>query len=82
MRSAKPTGATVFGYHVNDPKRYGVVEFDSAGNVNSIVENQRSSIKICCNRLYFVDGTASERAKKVQPSARGELEITSLLEVI
>ena len=81
VADAKPTGATVFGYHVNDPKRYGVVEFDSAGNVNSIVEKPTNpASKYAVTGLYFVDGTASERAKKVQPSARGELEITSLLE--
>ena len=78
---AKPTGATVFGYHVNDPQRYGVVEFDATGNVNSIVEKPTNpASKYAVTGLYFVDGTASERAKKVQPSARGELEITSLLE--
>ena len=75
------TGATVFGYHVNDPKRYGVVGFDSAGNVNSIIEkplNPASNYAV--TGLYFVDETAPARAKKVKPSARGELEITSILE--
>ena len=81
VADAKPTGATVFGYHVNDPQRYGVVEFDATGNVNSIVEKPTNpASKYAVTGLYFVDGTASERAKKVQPSARGELEITSLLE--
>ena len=77
----KKRGATVFAYHVTDPERYGVVEFDQAGKVNSIIEkpeNPASSYAI--TGLYFVDGTASERAKQVQPSERGELEITSLLE--
>ena len=77
----KKRGATVFAYHVTDPERYGVVEFDQAGKVNSIIEkpeNPASSYAI--TGLYFVDGAASERARQVQPSKRGELEITSLLE--
>ena len=79
--SDKKKGAAVFGYHVNDPERYGVVGFDDAGNVNSIVEKPRvppSSYAV--TGLYFVDGTAPDRAKCVQPSKRGELEITTLLE--
>ena len=78
---AKPTGATVFGYHVNDPERYGVVGFDKSGNVNSIVEKpQKPASNYAITGLYFVDGTAAERAKEIQPSARGELEITTLLD--
>ena len=78
---AKQNGATVFGYHVNDPERYGVVGFDNAGKVNSIIEKPKvPASNYAITGLYFVDGTAPERAKKVQPSARGELEITSLLE--
>ena len=77
----KKIGATVFGYHVNDPERYGVVGFDDAGNVNSIIEKPKEpASNYAVTGLYFVDGTAPERAKKVKPSARGELEITSLLE--
>ena len=77
----KQNGATVFGYHVNDPERYGVVGFDNFGNVNSIIEKPKEPVSnYAITGLYFVDGTAPERAKKVQPSARGELEITSLLE--
>ena len=77
----KKIGATVFGYHVNDPERYGVVGFDDAGNVNSIIEKPKEpASNYAVTGLYFVDGTAPERAKKVQPSSRGELEITSLLE--
>ena len=77
----KQIGATVFGYHVNDPERYGVVGFDNAGRVNSITEKPKEpASNYAVTGLYFVDGTAPERAKKVQPSARGELEITSLLE--
>ena len=78
---AQQSGATVFGYHVNDPERYGVVDFDNTGKVNSIVEKPVQPVSNhAVTGLYFVDGTASKRAKEVQPSARGELEITSLLE--
>ena len=74
-------GSMVFGYRVADPERYGVAGFDSDGRVTSIVEkpeNPASSYAV--TGLYFLDGSASERAHKVEPSARGELEITSLLE--
>ena len=78
---AKQNGATVFGYPVTDPERYGVVGFDNSGKVNSIIEKPKEpASNYAVTGLYFVDGTAPERAKKVQPSARGELEITSLLE--
>ena len=78
---AKQNGATVFGYHVNDPERYGVVGFDKAGKVNSIIEKPKEAASnYAVTGLYFVDGSAPERAKKVEPSARGELEITTLLE--
>ena len=74
-------GATVFEYHVTDPERYGVVGFDDSGNVSSIIEKPKEpASNYAVTGLYFVDGTAPERAKKVKPSARGELEITSLLE--
>ena len=66
---------------INDPERYGVVGFDLKGNVNSIIEKpSKPASNYAITGLYFVDGTASERAKTVKPSARGELEITSLLE--
>ena len=78
---AKQMGATVFGYHVNDPERYGVIGFDKSGSVNSIVEKPvHPASNYAVTGLYFVDDTAPARAKKVKPSARGELEITSLLE--
>ena len=78
---AKQTGATVFGYHVNDPEHYGVVGFDNSGKVNSILEKPaQPASKFAVTGMYFVDGTAPERAKTVTPSARGELEITSLLD--
>ena len=75
------TGATVFGYHVKDPERYGVADFDENGTVRAIIEKPEvppSSYAV--TGLYFVDGTAPERARRVKPSERGELEITSLLE--
>ena len=75
------TGATIFGYHVNDPQRYGVIGFDTVGRVNSIVEKpKKPASNYALTGLYFTDETASERAKDIEPSARGELEITSLLE--
>lgn len=74
-------GATVFGYHVSDPERYGVVDFDTEGRVQSIIEKPAvPPSNYAVTGLYFVDGTAPERAKQVTPSVRGELEITSLLE--
>ena len=81
VADAKQNGATVFGYHVNDPERYGVVGFDSSGKVNSITEKPKEPpSNYAVTGLYFVDGTAPKRAKQVKPSSRGELEITSLLE--
>ena len=78
---AKTSGATVFGYHVSDPERYGVVEFDVDGTVKGIIEKPEvPSSNYAVTGLYFVDGTAPERAKSVEPSVRGELEIVTLLE--
>ena len=74
-------GGTVFGYRVADPERYGVVDFDSDGNVRSIIEKPEvPPSNYAVTGLYFLDATASERARAVKPSDRGELEITSLLE--
>ena len=78
---AQENGATVFGYHVSDPERYGVVDFDADGRVKTIIEKPEvPPSNYAVTGLYFVDGSAPERAKQVTPSARGELEITSLLE--
>ena len=77
----KTSGATVFGYHVSDPARYGVVAFDDNGKVQSIVEKPEvPPSNYAVTGLYFMDGSAPQRAKKVKLSSRGELEITSLLE--
>jgi glucose-1-phosphate thymidylyltransferase len=81
VADAQETGGTVFGYRVSDPERYGVVDFDEAGQARQIIEKPAvPPSKYAVTGLYFLDNTASERAKTVKPSARGELEITTLLE--
>lgn len=75
-------GATVFGYHVSDPRRYGVVGFDPSGRVESLVEKpEQPASNYAVTGLYFLDGDAPQLARDVRPSARGELEIISLLEI-
>lgn len=80
--ATRQTGATIFGYYVNNPKSFGVVEFDENGKAISLEEkpeNPKSNFAI--PGLYFYDNTVVEKAKKVQPSHRGELEITTLNEM-
>ncbi len=78
---AREAGGTVFGYRVADPERYGVVAMDASGTVTAIVEKPEvPPSNYAVTGLYFLDGTAPERARRVEPSPRGELEITTLLE--
>jgi glucose-1-phosphate thymidylyltransferase len=77
--ASESKGATVFGYYVNDPERYGVVEFDNKGRVLSIEEKpKRPKSHYAVTGLYFYDGTVSEKASRLKPSRRGELEVTDL----
>jgi glucose-1-phosphate thymidylyltransferase len=77
--ASQESGATVFAYHVNDPERYGVAEFDAARRVVSIEEKPaRPKSNYAVTGLYFYDGSVCERARSLRPSARGELEITDL----
>jgi len=74
-------GGTVFGYRVTDPERYGVVGMDEAGKVVEIIEKPEvPPSNYAVTGLYFLDGSAPDRARAIKPSERGELEITSLLE--
>jgi len=76
---SRPSGATIFGYHVSDPTSYGVVEFDSGGRAVSLEEKPKApKSNYAVPGLYFYDEQASGRAKALKPSPRGELEITDL----
>jgi glucose-1-phosphate thymidylyltransferase len=77
--ASRSEGATVFGYYVQDPERYGVVEFDAQGKVTDLLEKPvRPPSNYAVTGIYFYDTRASSLAKSLKPSARGELEITDL----
>jgi glucose-1-phosphate thymidylyltransferase len=77
--SQRAEGATVFGYYVQDPERYGVVQFDRAGNVVDLLEKPaKPPSNYAVTGIYFYDSRASEFTRAIKPSARGELEITDL----
>jgi glucose-1-phosphate thymidylyltransferase len=80
--NSRTTGGTVFGYRVADPERYGVVAFDEDGKATNIVEKPKvPPSNHAVTGVYFLDGSAPKRARQVKPSGRGELEITSLLQM-
>ena len=80
--NAQSYGATIFSYHVSNPESYGVIDFDVNGKVNTIVEKPKfPPSNFAVTGLYFVDERAPQFAKDIKPSARGELEIMSLLDI-
>ena len=82
VKNAENGRSTVFGYYVNDPERFGVVEFDESGKVISIEEKPKNpKSNYCVTGLYFYPQGVSDMAREVKPSARGELEITTLNEM-
>ena len=81
LAQEKEVGGTVFGYRVLDPERYGVVEFNRDGKAISIIEKpEKPASNYAVTGLYFLDGSVTDRARDLTPSARGEIEITTLLQ--
>lgn len=79
VKNAQAGSATIFGYYVKDPKRFGIVEFDKNGNVISVEEKPKEpKSNYCITGLYFYPPGVADKAKQVKPSGRGELEITDL----
>ncbi len=79
VKAAMEGEATIFGYYVNDPERFGIMELDETGHVRSVEEKPKEpKSNYCITGLYFYDQRVVELAKHVRPSARGELEITAL----
>ena len=79
VKNAEDGKATIFGYYVNDPERFGIMEFDEQGNILSVEEKPKNpKSNYCITGLYFYPKAVAEKAKQVKPSARGELEITTL----
>jgi glucose-1-phosphate thymidylyltransferase len=82
VKNAENGFATIFGYYVNDPERFGVMEFDKDWNILSVEEKpNKPKSNYCITGLYFYDSRVIDFAKKVKPSARGELEITTLNDI-
>lgn len=82
VENAENGKATIFGYYVNDPERFGIMEFNEDGRILSVEEKpQHPKSNYCITGLYFYPAGVSEKAKQVRPSARGELEITSLNDI-
>lgn len=82
VRNAEEGYATIFGYYVNDPERFGIMELDGSGNILSVEEKPSfPKSNYCITGLYFYDKRVVEFAKRIKPSARGELEITSLNDI-
>lgn len=82
VKNAQEGFATIFGYYVNDPERFGIMELNTAGKILSVEEKpQKPKSNYCITGLYFYDKHVVEYAKQVKPSARGELEITSLNDI-